>query len=105
MIAIIKTGGKQYKVKEGDTITVEKLETDEKKSVSFGEVLLIASEDGKTLNMGAPFVSGASVTGSVVAEGRTKKIDVIKYKPKVRYRRKTGHRQAFSRVTINKITA
>ncbi|MBI4122640.1 MAG: 50S ribosomal protein L21 [Parcubacteria group bacterium] len=104
MIAIIKTGGKQYVVKEGDTLDVEKLAS-EGASVSFGEVLLVASEDGATLTMGTPNVSGATVSASVVSEGRTKKIDVIKYKPKVRYRKKTGHRQAYTRVKIEKISA
>mgnify|MGYP001612056753 CR=1 FL=1 len=105
MIAVIKTGGKQYKVKEGDTIKVEKLDAEAGKGIDFSEVLLVADEKGENVKVGAPFVAGATVAATVLAQGRTKKIDVIKYKRKIRYRKKYGHRQAFTQVKIEKITA
>ncbi|MBI2050443.1 MAG: 50S ribosomal protein L21 [Parcubacteria group bacterium] len=105
MIAVIKTGGKQYKVAEGDTIKVEKLDVEAGKNVDFNEVLLVGEADGANLTIGAPLVPGAKVTALVLAQGRAKKIDVIKYKRKVRYRKKYGHRQAYTQVKIEKITA
>ena len=90
MYAIIKTGGKQYRVQEGETIFVEKLEAEVDSAVVFDEVL-------------APVVSGAKVTGKVVAQGKEKKILVFKYKAKSNYRRRQGHRQPFTKVVIEKI--
>jgi len=101
-IAIIKTGGKQYKVAEGQTLKVEKLAVEEGKGIVFDEVLLVA--DGADVKVGMPTVSGAKVTGKVLEQGRDKKITVIKYKAKVRYRRKKGHRQPYSAVKIEKIS-
>lgn len=105
MIAVIKTGGKQYKVAEGDKIRVEKLDVEKDASITFDEVLLVSDPEGGNLKIGEPTVSGAKVSGKVLSQGRTKKIDVIKYKRKVRYRRKRGHRQHFTEVQIEKITA
>lgn len=101
MFAVIKTGGKQYLVKEGETITVEKLEAGVGSPVSF-EVLLVADEDGKSVDVGTPTLA-AKATGEVVEHGRAPKIDVVKFKAKSKYRRRVGHRQPFTRVRITKI--
>lgn len=103
MFAVIRTGGKQYIVKEGDTLTVEKLEGNENDSVTFEDVLLLFDEAGEQVQIGAPILKGIQVIGTIVEQGRAKKITVIKYKPKVRYRRKKGHRQHFTKVKITKI--
>ena len=100
-IAIIKTGGKQYKVKTGDTIKVEKLDKKEGAKVTF-ETLLISSTDGKDINIGKPAL-GKKVEGKIIEQGREKKVSVLKYKSKTRYKRNLGHRQAFSKVEISKI--
>jgi large subunit ribosomal protein L21 len=102
MFAVIKTGGKQYLVKEGDVLTVEKLDVEAGKTVSF-EVLLIADEDGSNVQMGTPQLA-QSASGEVVAHGRAEKISVVKYKPKVRYKKRVGHRQPFTKVKITKIS-
>ena len=104
-IAVIKTGGKQYKVKEKDTLKIEKILGDKGKKVNFSEVLLIADEKGKSVDIGAPKVKGAKVEATVLEQGRARKISVIKYKRKTRYRRNLGHRQAYTKVEINKIVA
>ena len=101
MYAIIATGGKQYKVSEGDIITIEKLEVNEGDSVTFDDVLAVG---GDKLAVGAD-VSGASVSGSVIKNGRAKKVIVYKYKRKTGYHKKNGHRQSFTRVKIEKINA
>jgi large subunit ribosomal protein L21 len=101
MYAIIETGGKQYKVAEGDVIYVEKLEAAEGQQVTFDKVLAVVKEGG--LVVGAPLVSGASVTGTVEKHGKEAKVIVFKYKPKKNYRRKQGHRQPYTKVTIGKI--
>ncbi len=103
MIAIVKTGGKQYTLKENDTVRVEKLMGEAGDSIIFEEVLLLADESGKKLQVGSPTVSGAKVTGTVVKQGRAKKITVVKYKNKTRYKRTLGHRQHFTDVKIDKI--
>ena len=102
-IAVIETGGKQYKVAEGQTIKIEKLEENTGDKVTFDKVLLIAEEDGKNVNIGEPHIDGASVEGEVIDEGRDRKVMVIKYKRKTRYRRRQGHRQAYTKVKISKI--
>jgi large subunit ribosomal protein L21 len=102
MYAIIKTGGKQYKVAEGDVITVEKLEVAEGETVDF-EVLTVV-KDGE-VKIGTPVVEGAKVTGKVEGHGKAKKILVFKYKAKSNYRRRQGHRQPFTKVVIEKIEA
>lgn len=101
MYAIIVTGGKQFKVAEGDTIYVEKLDVEDGAAVTFDNVLVVEKDGNVTV--GAPSVAGASVSGSVVKTGKGKKIMVFKYKSKKGYRRRQGHRQPFTKVTINKI--
>ncbi|MGN0378646.1 MAG: 50S ribosomal protein L21 [Butyrivibrio sp.] len=100
--AVIAACGKQYKVSEGDVIKVEKLGVAEGDSVTFDRVLLVS--DGETV-VGNPTVEGASVTASVVCEGKDKKVIVYKYKRKTGYHKKNGHRQAFTKVKIEKINA
>lgn len=102
-IAIIKTGGKQYKVKEGDKIDIERLEGKEGKKIDFKEVLLVADESGKEVEIGAPLVKGKKVSGAIEKQFRDDKITVIKYKAKSRYRRKLGHRQHKTLVKIESI--
>lgn len=104
MIAVIQTGGKQYTVKEGMKLKVEKLDLEEGKTTSFN-ALLVADEEGKNVQVGTPEVAGAKVTAKVLEQGRDKKVPVIKYKRKVRYRRNVGHRQPFTLIEIEKITA
>lgn len=100
-IAVIKTGGKQYKVKKGDTVKIEKVGAKVGAKIKF-ETLMVASADGKTLDLGKPSL-GKKVEGKVTEEGRDKKISVIKYKRKTRYRRNLGHRQYFNKVEITLI--
>lgn len=102
MYAVITTGGKQYFVKEGEQLQVEKLDLEPGSSLSF-EAMLVAEADGAAVQVGTPFVSGIKVTAKVVEHGRADKISVIKFKPKVRYRRNVGHRQPFTLLTIEKI--
>ena len=102
MYAIIATGGKQYKVSEGDIITIEKLGVEAGEKVTFDQVLAV-SDNG--LKVGEPTVAGASVEASVIREGRAKKVIVYKYKPKTGYHKKNGHRQSFTQVKIEKINA
>ncbi len=102
MYAIIATGGKQYKVAEGDIIRVEKLGVEAGESVTFDQVLVV--NDG-SLKAGNPVVDGASVTASVIREGKAKKVIVYKYKRKTGYHKKNGHRQTFTEVKIDKINA
>ena len=105
--AVIKAGGKQYVVKSGDLVTIEKFSSptgeDVKKgdSVTFSEVLLV--DDGSTTKVGAPIVAGAKVTGTVFSVGRAKKIEVVKYKAKSRYLKRSGHRQPFVKVKIEAV--
>ena len=101
MYAIIATGGKQYTVAEGDEIFVEKLGLNEGDSVTFDQVLLV--NDGK-VKVGTPTVAGATVTGTVLKEGRAKKVVVYKYKAKKGYHKENGHRQPYTKVKIDKIT-
>jgi len=101
-IAVIKTGGKQYKVKKGDVVKIEKLDKKEGSKVSF-DTLMIAKADGKEVNLGKPSL-GKKVEGKILEQGRDKKISVIKYKNKTRYLRNKGHRQSFTRAEITSIT-
>ena len=102
MYAIIATGGKQYTVKEGDVIKVEKLGVNAGESVTFDQVLFV---DNGSAGVGNPTVEGATVTASVVKEGKAKKVIVYKYKRKTGYHKKNGHRQLFTEVKIEKINA
>jgi large subunit ribosomal protein L21 len=99
--AIIETGGKQFRVAQGDTITVEKLPVEKGQEVVFERVLTV-HKDGE-LMVGRPVVDGAKVVGKIVEHGKDKKIIVFKYKAKKNYRRKQGHRQPLTRVLIEKI--
>ncbi len=99
MYAIIATGGKQYRVSEGDIIYVEKLNNQVDDKVTFPVLML----GGETIKTGSPLVEGAEVTGKVLQQGRGQKIIVYKFKPKKNYRRKQGHRQPFTKVEITGI--
>ena len=105
MFAIIHTGGKQYLVREGMQLKFEKLDGNAGDSVQFADVYLVADEQKGTVLIGNPTLSGAHVEGTIDEHGRGKKITIIKFKPKVRYKRKQGHRQAYTGVTIKKIVA
>jgi len=100
--AVIRSGGKQYRVAEGEAVCVEKLDLDSGSTVEFTDVLLVQA--GEQTHIGRPVVVGASVTGTVEAQARGEKVLVFKYKAKKQYRRNRGHRQAFSRVHIDKIS-
>lgn len=102
MYAIIATGGKQYKVSEGDVIRVEKLGVEAGQEVVFDQVLVVSGDEMK---VGNPTVAGATVTANVVKEGKAKKVIVYKYKRKTGYHKKNGHRQAYTKVKIEKINA
>ena len=102
MFAIIESGGKQVKVEEGQTIWVEKLDVNEGDSFTFDQVLFVG---GDSVKVGSPVVEGASVTAKVEKQGRGKKITVFKYKAKKNYKRKQGHRQPYTKLTIEKINA
>jgi len=101
MLAVIKTGGKQYLVSPGQKIKIEKIEKKEGSEISFNEVLLL--EKGKHIEIGNPLVKGAKVIGKVLSQGKNKKVIVFKYKAKTRYKVKKGHRQPFTEVEILKI--
>ena len=102
MYAVIRTGGKQYRVAEGDVVRFEKLEAESGSAVEFKDVLLVNT--GEQTYIGQPLVSGATVTGTVEGEGLGDKVLVFKYKAKKQYRRTRGHRQAYSKVHIDKIS-
>lgn len=103
MYAIIRTGGKQYRVSEGDVLNVEKLNVEEGQEVVFDEVLTIVN-DGN-VKVGAPTVAGAKVTAKVAKQGKADKIFVFKYRAKSNYRKRQGHRQPFTQVEITSIEA
>lgn len=103
MYAVVTTGGKQYRVEAGSELLVEKLPVDPGASVTFDRVLLIG--DGDEVTVGTPLVAGASVTGTVLRAERGPKIVIFKFKQKVKYRRRTGHRQDLVRVRIDEISA
>lgn len=101
MFAVIETGGKQYLVKTGDKIQVEKLSVKEGESVNFDKVLL--TSDGSTAQVGKPYLKGATVSGKVLKQARAKTVKVLKFKPKSKYRRKSGNRQHYTEIEITKI--
>ena len=103
MYAIVKTGGKQYRVEEGKTIVIEKLIGDSDGTVVFEEVLMV--ENDGNLRVGAPMLEGAKVTATIVEQGKGPKINGFTYKPKKSIRRRYGHRQQLTRVRINSIVA
>ena len=100
MIAVIKTGGKQYKVSLKDKLKIEKLEGEEGAKIIFDEVLLTSSEDGKDVKIGEPMLKDAKVEAKILKQGRAKKVEVVKHKAKKRYNRRAGHRQFFTEVEI-----
>ena len=102
MYAVVSTGGKQYRVKEGDVLRIEKIPGDVGESFSFDKVLLLS--DGSELTIGEPTVPNASVNARIVQQGKSKKILVFKYKRRKRFRRKQGHRQPFTAVQIDSIS-
>ncbi len=102
MYAVIETGGKQVRVSEGSVIYVEKLDVEAGESYTFDNVLMLG---GDTLVIGNPYVDGVTVDATVEKQGKQKKIIVFKMKPKKKYRRKQGHRQSYTKLTINKINA
>ena len=102
MYAIIETGGKQYKVEQGDVVFIEKLNVEAGEAVTFDKVLVVGGDD---LKVGAPSVEGATVSANVVKNGKDKKIIVYKYKPKKGYHKKQGHRQPYTKVEITAINA
>ena len=103
MYAVIATGGKQYRVAEGDVLFVEKLAGELDEQVVFSDVLTVV-EDG-SVKIGTPYLAGAKVTAKVLKQGKNKKILVYKYKSKANYRRRQGHRQPYTKVSIEKIEA
>ena len=103
MYAVIETGGKQYKVSEGDVIYIEKLGVEDGSAVSFDKVLVAGEGDG--VKVGAPYIDGATVSGTAVKSAKGKKIVIFKMKPKKGYRNKNGHRQPYTKVQIDKINA
>ncbi len=103
MYAVIETGGKQYQVNEGDEIFIEKLGAEADETVTFDKVIAVGKDSG--LEVGAPYVSGASVEAKVIKNGKSKKITVFTYKPKKSSSRKMGHRQPYTKVRIDAIKA
>jgi len=103
MYAVISSGGKQYKVQEGEILRIEKLSGDVGAPISFDNVLMFS--DGENVNVGTPVLSDVSVQGHIVEQGKAKKILVFKYKRRKRYRRKQGHRQQFTAIKIDSIKA
>jgi len=103
MYAVIKTGGKQYKVSEGETLKIEKLAAEVGGTVAFDDVLLVA--DGDDIKVGTPLVEGGKVNATVVSHGRGKKVMIIKFKRRKHYRKQAGHRQAYTEVQITGISA
>jgi large subunit ribosomal protein L21 len=102
MYAVIKTGGKQYRVEEGASLRVEKIDADEGSKVEFDEVLLVGN--GSDVQVGRPFVDGGKVSATIEEQGRGRKVEVIKFKRRQGYKRTQGHRQAFTRLRIDSIS-
>jgi large subunit ribosomal protein L21 len=103
MYAVVTTGGKQYRVEAGSELMVERLAADAGSSITFDRVLLVG--DGETVTVGTPTVEGATVSGTVLGEALGPKLVIFKFKQKVKYRRRTGHRQHLTRVRIDEISA
>jgi len=103
MYAVIKTGGKQYKVSEGATLKVEKIDADEGATVELDQVLMVV--DGDNVNVGSPLVVGGKVTATVKSHGRGKKIEIIKFRRRKHHRKQMGHRQSYTELQITGIQA
>jgi large subunit ribosomal protein L21 len=104
MYAVVESGGKQYRLSPGNAVNVERIEGEVGQSVTLGRVLMVVDDEGAA-TIGSPVVDGVCVTAEIVAHGRGRKIVVFKYKPKVNYRRKQGHRQPYTRVRVTAIGA
>lgn len=104
MYAVVVTGGKQYKVQEGDILYVEKLDEEVDSTIEIENVLAVSKDNGEFV-VGKPVVEGAKVTAKVLKQGKAKKVIVFKYKPKKQYRKKQGHRQPYTKLQIEKINA
>lgn len=100
MLAVIKTGGKQHKIKDNNILKVAKIKGEKGEKIEFKDVLLISDDEEKDIKIGCPLVEGAKVMAEIVEQGREKKINVIKYKRKTRYRRKLGHRQDYTKIKV-----
>ena len=103
MYAVIKTGGKQYKLAQGEVVRVEKLDADEGASVELDKVLMIA--DGDNINIGTPYVEGGKVTATVKSHGRGKKVEIMKFRRRKHHQKRTGHRQYYTEIEITGISA
>jgi large subunit ribosomal protein L21 len=103
MYAVVRAGGKQYSVREGQLLEIERIDGNEGDRVELSEVLLVS--DGDRLSVGTPTVPGARVVAEVLGQARAKKVIIFKYKRKTRYRRKLGHRQPFTRLAVREIVA
>jgi len=103
MYAVIKTGGKQYKVSEGDTLKVEKIAAEEGATIEIDQVLMVA--DGDNITVGAPLVEGGKVTATIKSHGRGKKIEIIKFRRRKHHRKQMGHRQSYTELQITGISA
>ena len=103
MYAVISTGGKQYKLAQGDVCRVEKLDAEEGDSVEIDKVLMIA--DGDNINIGAPFVDGGKVTATVKSHGRAKKVEIMKFRRRKHHQKRTGHRQYYTEIEVTGISA
>jgi len=103
MYAVIEAGGKQHRVVEGETLSIEKIEVPTGEKIDFDKVLMVAN--GDTISVGAPYVSGSKVTAEVVAHGRGEKVSIIKFRRRKHYRRQAGHRQWFTEIKITSIKA
>lgn len=104
MFAVIETGGKQYLVKTGDSLKIEKLDAEVGNNVVFDKVLMLASEDGSDVKIGKPYLEGVSIGATVEEQTRNKKVRVVKFKRKVRYKKVHGHRQHVTKVKLASIT-
>ncbi|MBT4153279.1 MAG: 50S ribosomal protein L21 [Candidatus Magasanikbacteria bacterium] len=103
MFAVIETGGKQYLVKSGQKLSIEKIDAEPGTDITFDKVLLVADEEGKNVKIGAPYIDGVTITAKVDEQMRERKIRVVKYKRKIRYKRVHGHRQHKSIITLGAI--
>ncbi len=103
MFAVIETGSKQYLIKTGDVVKIEKLDAEPGTEVIFDKVLLTANEDGSSVKIGAPYLEGVSISAMVESQFRGKKIRIVKFKNKVRYKRVLGHRQSLTKVKVKEV--
>jgi len=103
MFAVIETGGKQYLIQDDQVLKIPKLEAETGAEITFDNVLLTANDDGTDVKIGTPYLEGVAITATVEVQGRSRKIRVVKYKRKTRYKRVIGHRQHFTKINIGKV--